>query len=118
MTENPAVQLEEMIRTAVRDEMGPDSSGELDAMTLGALLIQYLNWTDRRVGRRPRRAHLSTSLTDSQSYRVRRPGDSVAGLPTAGGPLSAGSRSGIERIEGIQARLGRRSDAEENQGGE
>lgn len=72
MTANAAIHLEDMIWIAVRTKMGADDSGELDAMPLGELLIHYLNWDGRLVVRRPRRAHLSSALTDTQGYRTHR----------------------------------------------
>jgi len=95
---NAAVQLEEMIRIAVRGQMGRDDSGELDAMPLGDLLIQYLNWTGRRVDQRPRRAHLSTPLTDSQSYQDHRTlVDAVVAEIEAGDDLTPRLSRGIGR---------------------
>lgn len=61
-----------MIRIAVRSEMGPDPSGELDAMPLSELMIYYLNWAGRLVDRRPRRAHLSPALTENAGYLAQR----------------------------------------------
>jgi len=72
MTKNPAVELEEMIRIAVRGEMDPDLSGELDAITLGDLLAARNPIANRR-GPAASAAHRPMSFGRIVDRPVRKP---------------------------------------------
>lgn len=61
-------ELELLIRTDLIARLGGDPSGELGAMSLGDLMITYLNWRARFIGRHPRRVHLSRELVSSAKY--------------------------------------------------
>lgn len=81
--------LEKLIRQDLLGELGSDPSGELAAMSLGDLLIVYLNWRFRFVPARPRAAHLSSELLTSAKYLEHRAAiDAIVAKIKAGGDLS------------------------------
>ncbi len=59
---NLADRLRDAIRNHILTELSTDSGGELEAKTLGELLIAYGNWRARFVPQRPRTVHRSNEL--------------------------------------------------------
>jgi hypothetical protein len=65
-------ELQALFRADLLARLGPDTSGELAAMSTGNLLIAYFNWRTRMVPARPRTVHLSRELTSSAKYAEHR----------------------------------------------
>jgi len=72
MSEHVVDDLENLIFRDVLNELGPDQSGEIEALSLRSILTLYGTWRSRLISPAPRTSHLSTDIVASAAYSKHR----------------------------------------------